>query len=149
MATDDAAGSPPPGFRLHYLLKRAHLHLATLVGQALEPYGVDPRELAALTLLIRGAAMSQQDLARQLQVDRTTMVAMVDRMEALELVRRRPDPADRRKNLIEPTEHGRRIGADATRAVDAAERQFLAAAPELSGPEFRDLLWTLGRDFRH
>lgn len=149
MATDDDTGSPPPAYRLHYLLKRAYLQLAELVGQALEPYGIDPRELAALTLLTGDDALSQQDLARRLQVDRTTMVALVDRLEGLDLVRRRPDPGDRRKNVVELTEHGRRTGADATRAMDAVEREFLAAAPEIVPAAFRDTLWSLSRDFRH
>ncbi|PZF83061.1 MarR family winged helix-turn-helix transcriptional regulator [Jiangella anatolica] len=149
MSTDDGAGSPPRAYRLQYLLKRAHLRLAELTGQALAPYGLDPRELAVLVTLTQDGPQSQQELARPLQVDRTTMVAIVDRLEGLELVRRRPDPSDRRKNLIEPTEHGRQTGADATRAVDAAERTFLDAAADVDAAELRDLLWALGRDFRH
>lgn len=111
--------------RLGFLLKHVHQRLLQTAGPALEPYGIDGRELAVLTVLGEGSPLSQQEAARQLMIDRTTMVAMVDALEAKGLVVRRPDQADRRRNLLEPTGPGREVLATATAARDAAEREFL------------------------
>lgn len=44
------------------------------------------------------------ELSRLTGLANTTLTSMLDRMEAAELIRRLPDPKDRRKNLIALTE---------------------------------------------
>ncbi|NUR90623.1 MAG: MarR family transcriptional regulator [Nonomuraea sp.] len=126
--------------RLGYLLKHAQLRLQELTGPALAPYGVDGRELAVLAVLDAGQAISQQDAATRLGIDRTTMVAMVDALERKGLVARRPDPADRRRNLVELTEHGTRVLRDGGAAVEKAEAEFLAELPDGHAGLFRQIL---------
>lgn len=111
--------------RLGYLLKHAQLSFFEVSRAALEPYGIDGRELAVLTRLAGAEPVSQQEAARRLGIDRTTMVALVDALERNALVRRQPDPADRRKNIVGLTEAGRKTLAAATEAADQAERRFL------------------------
>ena len=89
--------------RLYPLLKHAQLQLTELIGPALAPYGIDGRELAVLNAIADDASPSQQEVARGLGIDRTTMVAMVDALERKGLVKRNPHPADRRKNTVELT----------------------------------------------
>ncbi|MFC4113643.1 MarR family winged helix-turn-helix transcriptional regulator [Nonomuraea zeae] len=129
--------------RLGYLLKHAGLRLAELTGPALEPYGIDGRELAVLSVLGTPEPLSQQEAAQRLGIDRTTMVALVDALERKELVGRRPHPGDRRKNMVEPTERGRDTLERAARAVDAAEEAFLAGLPGDDARLLRDLLGRL------
>ena len=119
--------------RLAGLLKRALTRLLESYG----PQAVDPRELAVLSLLGRRGPCSQQEISRRLGIDRTTMVALVDTLAGRELVRRRPDPADRRKNMVELTTAGETIGVRAGREVDAAEDRFLAS---LTAAERQNLL---------
>ncbi|MEV4084228.1 MarR family winged helix-turn-helix transcriptional regulator [Nonomuraea fuscirosea] len=126
--------------RLGYLLKHANLRLSELVGAALAPYGIDGREFAVLALLDSPVPMSQLDAARRLGIDRTTMVAMVDALERKDLVRRRPHPDDRRKNVVEPTERGHRTLGGARIAVDAAEEEFLSALSGGDAGLLRDVL---------
>ncbi|MFI7698791.1 MarR family winged helix-turn-helix transcriptional regulator [Nonomuraea sp. NPDC049480] len=126
--------------RLGYLLKHANLRLAELTGPALEPHGIDGREFAVLSALGGPEPLSQLEVAQRLRVDRTTMVGLVDGLERKKLVGRRPDPGDRRKNLVELTEHGRETLDGATRAVDGAEEAFLAGLPEDEARLLRDLL---------
>ncbi|MGN9844703.1 MarR family winged helix-turn-helix transcriptional regulator [Nonomuraea sp. H19] len=128
--------------RLGYLLKHASLRLAQLTGPALEPYGIDGRELAVLTTLDGAEPLSQQEAAQRLGIDRTTMVAMIDALEAKKLVARRPHPGDRRKNAVELTERGRDTLSAAVPAVEGAEERFLAS---LSGDEARVLRDVLSR----
>lgn len=112
--------------RLGWLLKHAQLRLAELSAQALDPYGITGRELAVLTVLAAQRPLSQQEAAARIGIDRTTMVAFVDQLAAKGLVERRPDAADRRRNLVELTTAGRGTYEQAAAAYAAAERQFLA-----------------------
>jgi DNA-binding MarR family transcriptional regulator len=126
--------------RLGYLLKHAHLALAEHTGPALAPYGVSGRELAVLDVLDDDEAPAQQQAATRLGVDRTTMVALVDDLEAKGLVERRPDPDDRRRNLVHLTPAGRRARDEGTTAVIAAEAAFLAALTPTERDQLRAML---------
>jgi DNA-binding MarR family transcriptional regulator len=126
--------------RLGYLLKHAQQRLAELNGAALEPFGVSGRELAVLLVLDALGPTSQQDAARRLGVDRTTMVALVDALEAKEIVRRAPYARDRRRNVVTFTEQGRRTFLEALAASDAAERAFLGTMGEAAAAAFRTRL---------
>ena len=126
--------------RLGYLLKHANLRLAQHTGPALEPYGVDGRELAVLHVLDEADPLSQQEAARRLRIDRTTMVAMIDTLEGKKLVSRRPHPDDRRKNMVELTPRGRDTLRDGGQAVEEAERAFLAKLPADDAALLRELL---------
>jgi DNA-binding MarR family transcriptional regulator len=116
--------------RLGYLLKHAQLRLADLAEPLYAPLGVTGRQLALLTLFGDGPAQSQQDGAARLGVDRTTMVALVDELEAKGLVRREVAPGDRRKRLVLLTPEGERVrevGADVTRKAEALLLEPLSA----------------------
>ena len=124
--------STPP-IRLGYLLKHAHQQLTQLTGPALAPYGISGRELAVLLTLAGCEPASQQQAAQRLGVDRTTMVGLVDTLEAKSLVARRPQESDRRRNVVELTEAGRDTVRRASQAAAQAEREFLAPlSPEVA-----------------
>ena len=128
------AGEPLPALasRLGYLLKHAQLRLAGLTASAMAPFGITGRECAVLIAVDSQAPLSQQEVARRLGVDRTTMVVLIDELENKGLVQRRRDPDDRRKNVVALTEAGRATVRKATRAGDEAEQRFLCP---LSGDE--------------
>jgi DNA-binding MarR family transcriptional regulator len=131
LGRDDSAVPPRSPDNLYYLLKHAQIRLAALTGTALEPYGVTGRELTVLRVLASHEPASQQQAARRLGVDRTTMVALLDGLEAKGLVGRHPHAGDRRKNVVALTEAGHARLRLAWQAAEAAERSFLAP---LSGP---------------
>ncbi|HEY3683731.1 MAG TPA: MarR family transcriptional regulator [Streptosporangiaceae bacterium] len=140
-AADD--GAEP---RLGYLLKHAYLAYGEMSRTALEPHGVDGRDLAVLALIGRHDPMSQRDLANLLSVDRTTMVGLVDGLERRSLVTRRPAPDDRRKNIVELTASGRRTLKSAGKAADEVERRFLSALTAADARRFRAALHALTRN---
>ena len=139
MFTPDDLG-PQLSSRLTYLLKRAALELEHLHQQQLAPAGISARELAVLLLLNAREPESQQQAARRLGVDRTTMVALVDGLEDKGLVARQPDASDRRRNVISLTNAGEMTLARATRASDAAEQQLLAELSDTEAAQLRELL---------
>jgi DNA-binding MarR family transcriptional regulator len=129
--------------RLGYLFKHAQLRLTELTTDALAPFGLDGRELAVLTVLGTGEPASQQDAASRLGIDRTTMVAFVDTLESKGMVARRPHAGDRRKNVVELSPAGRDTLRRATKAAEAAERQFLAPLSTSAARQLRETLRTL------
>ena len=64
---------------------------------------------------LAGKPMSMSELAVALGIDPPNATAVVDDLEALKLVRRRPHPTDRRAKLVEAT----RKGKDMARRADA------------------------------
>ena len=131
--------------RLTYLLKRALLDLEDLHAEHLAPVGVSGRELGVLLLLDGRDPQSQQEAAGRLRVDRTTMVGLVDGLEAKGLVARRVDAGDRRRNVLELTADGHTALARAIRASDEAERQLLAQLDDAESTQLRTLLTRLVR----
>jgi DNA-binding MarR family transcriptional regulator len=127
---------------LYYLLKHAQFRLAELTAPALEPFGISGRQCAVLVAVNEQAPSSQHDIAQRMGVDRTTMVTLVDELEAKGLVERRPDSRDRRKNVVALTEAGRTTLDWAIRAVDEAERRFLGPLSDDEAAAFRETLRT-------
>jgi DNA-binding MarR family transcriptional regulator len=139
MASEQDLG-PRLSARLTYRLKRALKALDALHERHLAPFGINARELAVLQFLDGREPESQQQAAARLGVDRTTMVGMLDALEGKSLVARRPDPEDRRRNVIVLTNAGRETLQAATEASDAAEQELLAPLDEHEAAQFRALL---------
>lgn len=126
--------------RLTYSLKRALADLVDLHAEQLSPVGVSEKELGVLLLLDGRDRESQQQVAARLRIDRTTMVALIDGLEAKGLVARRPDAGDRRRNVVELTGDGQATLVRAVRASDEAERQLLAVLDDAESAQLRELL---------
>lgn len=139
MARTDGPG-PELRANLVYLLKHAHLRLAELVADELEPHGVEGRELGVMLTLAGREPMSQQQAAQRLGIDRTTMVALLDALERKGLVSRHPDAEDRRRNVVELTEAGRKTLRLAVEASDQAERRLLSPLTPEAERELRSAL---------
>ena len=137
-----AEHGPPPELagRLGYLFKHAHALLAERTAEALAPFDISGRELAVLFVLASQEPASQQQAARRLGIDRTTMVAFVDTLEDKGLVARRPDPDDRRRNVVTLTTTGHDTLQRASRASDAAECLFLAPLTQSAGENLKQAL---------
>jgi DNA-binding MarR family transcriptional regulator len=122
--------------RLGYLLKHAQQRLVLAAEPVMARHGIDGRELAVLTVLAADYPLSQHEAAERLGVDRTTMVALVDDLEAKGLVERHRSLQDRRKNIVQLTETGERCLDAAGRARDAVEHEFLAPLGDKLGSQF-------------
>src|SRR2546425_5730556 len=121
MLGDDATPPRPVGDRFGYLLKHARERLSGLSAEGYARFGINGRELAILTVIAEGEPPSQLEAAQRLAIDRTTMVVLLDGLEAKGLVERRADPADRRRNIVVLTPAGRTSLDGATSATDEAE----------------------------
>ncbi len=70
----------------------------------LAPFGVTASQWPILSLCYSGDADTASELAKALAVDAAVVTRLLDRLETKGLVRREPDPSDRRSNRIELTE---------------------------------------------
>jgi DNA-binding MarR family transcriptional regulator len=132
--------------RLGYLLKHAQLNFAESGARALEPLGISGRQLAVLVVLDAAEPMSQLDAAKELGVDRTTMVTLVDELEDKGLVERRRSPDDRRKNIVELTARGKETLAEGERLHQQTEKAFLADLTPIEADLFVRILRKLATD---
>ena len=132
--------------RLGYLLKHAQQNFSLSGARALESLGISGRQLAVLVVLDAAEPLSQLDAAKELGVDRTTMVALVDELEDKGLVERRRSPDDRRKNIVELTARGKKTLAEGERRHQEAEKAFLADLTPIEADLFVRILKRLATD---
>ncbi|MEM1312987.1 MAG: MarR family transcriptional regulator [Pseudomonadota bacterium] len=113
-------------------------HLARLFAAALAerigPLGLAPAQFMTLLELWEEDGRTQVDLVRRLDVEQATMANTLRRMERDGLVRRTPDPDDRRAQRVWLTDRARALQAPATEAAQALN----AAALEALAPEARE-----------
>lgn len=98
--------------------------------QALAPLNLNMRTFAVLAMVGGGATRTQLEIAQNVGLDKTTLVAALDELERRALVARNPDPADRRARIVTITCDGERLLAQAADAVRTSERMLLG---DLSG----------------
>jgi DNA-binding MarR family transcriptional regulator len=103
--------------------------------------GISPGRLGMLLLVEANPGVTQSRLAHAVSRDRSTMVGVLDQLEAKGLIERRKG-ADRRTNGLWLTGPGRRMLARAKRAMIAHERRV---ASRLSASEREKLLELLAR----
>ena len=92
-----------------FLLAKAYQKLFARFRDLLAPYNITPQQFALLAFLWRQDGLSQVELAEKTEVDRTTLSGLIDRLEKQELVRRQPNPGDRRAWLVTLTAAGREL----------------------------------------
>jgi DNA-binding MarR family transcriptional regulator len=121
---------------LHKAASRARAELDRLAAEA----GLnDLRDWIVLASLSEGPQCTQLELSRLLGLDKTTLMAVLDRLEQRELIVRTADPADRRVRIPRITAKGRKMQAGFAVARDAAEAKLLDGI----APDERALLVTL------
>jgi len=125
----------------HYFSRIARAQ--TRIGDArLRAAGLATAQLPVLSMLSGGLSLSQTELARRARVEQPSMAQLLVRMERDGLIRREPDPSDRRSSLITLTEAAQRrlpVGRKILRQANAdMTRGF-------SDEEIEQLLTLLGR----
>ena len=132
-----------PGL-LGYALRRTQSAVfadfaATFVqaGEALTP-----GEFGLLVLVERNAGLSQMALARALGIDRSTLVPILDRLQARELLVRHRSPTDGRTHALALTATGTKALAKFASLVKAHEKRIAAG---LSAAETRTLIALLDK----
>lgn len=92
--------------------------------------GVEMWDYVVLVALREGPVHSQARLAAATGRDSTRLIPILDRLEQRSLLRRTPDPADRRNRVVELTDSGTELVDVCQRAIREMEARLLAGLPE-------------------
>jgi len=127
---------------LGYHLRRAQIavfqHFVETTGAA----EITPGQFGVLTVIDGNPGLSQTQLGNALGIDRSTVVVVIDRLEARGLVIRAPQPNDRRSHALRLSETGAQLLRQLEAQVRAHERHI---GRELSPAEQRLLIDLLDR----
>jgi DNA-binding MarR family transcriptional regulator len=121
-------------------LGRITMHRFT---EALAPYGVRPRHVAALIELRDHGELTQQSLCGQLHLDPTNLVAILNELEARGYATRRRDPEDRRRHLVEVSKKGLAVIERVSEAMDGVEDELLGGLDPAERTEVEHLLTSI------
>lgn len=123
----------------------AHQLVSTAIDRALRPLGLTfaRYELLMLLSFSKTGALPMNKVAERLLVQPAGITKLVDKLAADQLVRRTPNPVDRRGTLVEITPAGRKLTRKATKLAGAV--RFGADLPDA---DLEQLVVLLGR-LRH
>ncbi|MFZ2504391.1 MAG: MarR family transcriptional regulator [Nocardioides sp.] len=131
-------------------ITRLGRHLDLARRDAFAAHEVESWEFDVLAALRRAGApyeLSPGRLLRETLVTSGTMTNRIDRLEARQLVTRRPDPNDRRGVLVRLTKAGKTAVDGAFEALVKAEKEWLGDLPEADRDRLAGLLRALLRPF--
>jgi DNA-binding MarR family transcriptional regulator len=109
----------------------------TRTAEELESLGLTPALFGLLNVLADRPGANQQEIGSAMGIDPSTMVSLIDQLEAAGLAKRRPHPKDRRAREVAITPKGRRLLQRARRRADQVQDEVLRG---LSATERRQLL---------
>jgi DNA-binding MarR family transcriptional regulator len=127
-------------------VSRLARHLDIARRGAFASHGLEPWEFDVLSALRRAGPPFQLTpgvLLRATLVTSGTMTNRIDRLAVAGLVRREPDPRDRRGVLVTLTERGREVVDAALTDLLDRERTLLASLGEYQRFQLADMLRTL------
>ncbi|MER6015480.1 MarR family winged helix-turn-helix transcriptional regulator [Streptomyces bluensis] len=125
------------------LLAGAAVVAGRLVSERLATEGARRWHFAVLVALAEDGAASQAELSRQTDIYRSDMVAVLNELADAGCIRREPDPADRRRNVITLTPTGRRRLERLDTLIADAQRELLAPLTPVQQDELTRLLTVL------
>ena len=105
-------------------MRRASRQITRFYDSHLEPTGLRITQFLTLATLNQVGNAAVNALAERLDIERTAMGKMLGFLERDGLIRMRPSPTDGRSRLVELTEKGRRLHAEASPLWRAAQREF-------------------------
>ncbi|UYM06350.1 MarR family winged helix-turn-helix transcriptional regulator [Solicola gregarius] len=109
-------------------LRLCNAYLERAIIAALRPFGLSLGEFDVLSTLHRhgvDTGIKPTDLAQSALITTGAMTTRLDRLERTGLLRRIPDPKDRRGVHVQLTEHGEQLVERSLHAVLAADDAFL------------------------
>ncbi|ASR37845.1 hypothetical protein BAY61_25765 [Prauserella marina] len=125
-----------------YLMLRLGDVVKGSIERELGAWDISGRELRVMAFACAGP-QSQRDLSEQSGLDRTTMVAVIDRLEKLGYARRERSETDRRKQLVSLSSQGSEVVEKALTRLSEAEADFLDPLTTAQQRQLAALLSTL------
>ena len=113
-----------------------------------EHLGVTASQAMTLNFLGEEDAIPTNVLGQKLQITSATMTGILDRLEKMDLIERRPHPDDRRAILVCLTEKGARCAMEINAIMVEANMEFLNKLNPEESQTFHNLLKQVWEDRR-
>jgi len=137
----------------YYLISRATLAVTSHLKKGFANKGIGtikPAYLGVLLSLWNEDGLKANELGKRAGLEPSTMTGLLDRMERDGLVKRKPDPNDRRAHRIHLTKEGVAAEVSATKVVsDTLEKVFNTISEEdieTTKNVFRTVLLNCGKE---
>ncbi|PRA79744.1 MarR family winged helix-turn-helix transcriptional regulator [Microbacterium sp. MYb66] len=130
--------------RATWWVSRAHLRAHALLQELFADAGARAYHYRLLAAVEEAGPISQADLGRAAELDRSDVSVALVALEASGFVTRAPHPSDRRRILVALTAPGRAELARLDAVVDHAQERFLAPLAEEERAGFLDMVRRLG-----
>ena len=127
-----------------YQVRRAQVAVFQHFAAAFAELQLTPGQLGALVLIRDNPGLSQSTLGTALGVDRSTVVPLIDRLEARALVVRAPSPRDRRSHALQLSPGGLDMLGRAERRVREHEATIAHRLSEIERQTLLELLAKIG-----
>jgi DNA-binding MarR family transcriptional regulator len=112
------------------LVNRVRVELIDALDRELARFDITAAQLIVLASVANKEADSPAGLCKNISYDPGAMTRMIDRLEQKGLVRRNPNPDDRRATNLEITTAGRALYPQLLAAKEAVQGQFLRGFSE-------------------
>ncbi|MEO0499747.1 MAG: MarR family transcriptional regulator [Pseudomonadota bacterium] len=132
-----------------HLISLAARRFARASEMRLKPLGFGVGHLPVLVALRDSRASTQRDLARFARMEQPPMAQMLARMERDGLIRRTPDPADRRSSLVTLTEEAEARLPAAIDVLLQGNRDVLSGFTDEEAVQFTAMLVRLIANLDH
>ena len=120
-----------------YNCRRAYLHILGMFRERMAKFDLRPVDFSVLILIQANPNVNQKRLAHALSIDPPNMATLLERLEARALIRRKPNPTDRRARLLVLTRQGAALCSLAEEVVTKLE---IDATPNLTRDERAELM---------
>jgi len=130
----------------YYLISRATLAVTSLLKKGFTNKGIStikPAYLGVLLSLWNEDGLKANELGKRAGLEPSTMTGLLDRMERDGLVKREPDPNDRRAHRIHLTEEGVDAEVSATKVVSDTLEKVFSTIPEKDIETTKNVLRTI------
>lgn len=112
------------------LVNRVRVELIDALDRELAQFDITAAQLIVLASVANREADSPAGLCKNISYDPGAMTRMIDRLEQKGLVRRNPNPDDRRATNLEITTAGRALYPQLLAAKETVQAQFLRGFSE-------------------
>ena len=109
-----------------FVLSTVAVTMTDRIEKVLAPLGIRLKHYRLLRVLYFEGPQRQNDLGTAMEVDRTTVVALVDHLEQRKFAKRERSPDDRRAYRVRLTPKGEKLAAKATALVTALEQDVFS-----------------------
>ena len=128
------------GGELGFLVSSVRSAIWGSIEAELQPLDITAAQIVVFNSIAMGKGRTIGEFCRLLGYDSGAMTRLLDRIENKGLIRRVPNPEDRRSFLLELTPESRAVFPQAKRRVQAVFKRLLAGFDEEQAAAFRQSL---------